>query len=439
MTSSKPILGVNDLQSQFPEIAAEANGWDPETITAKSNQKKEWKCKEGHIYSSTVGNRTGNESGCPVCSGNQVLSGFNDLKTKFPDIAAEAYEWDTSTVSPKGGRIERWRCPKGHIYEARISDRTVNSSGCSFCSGKKVLIGFNDLESQFPLIASESQGWNPRTITSGSNKKMLWKCPEGHSFTASVKTRTKSNGTGCPYCSGNRVLKGFNDLRFLFPQIAMEAQGWDPESVTSGSSLMKNWKCRSGHSYEKTVKDRTGEKKSGCPVCKGFIVVEGFNDLNSLFPEIASEAYGWDPRQITSGSNIKKKWKCAVGHIFTATVKDRTRPKGTGCPDCATYGFSPNNNAWMYLMGRSGEQQVGITNNLEQRMSQHRKNGWGIIDQVGPCPGRIILDTETSIKRWLQTNVGIIKGTYENWSTTKMEVQSLAELKARSGIETDLF
>jgi len=26
-----------------------------------------------------------------------------------------------------------------------------------------------------------------------------------------------------------------------------------------------------------------------------------------------------------------------------------------------------------------------------------------------------------------------------HWSTTKMEVQSLAELKARSGIETDLF
>jgi hypothetical protein len=29
MPSSKPILGVNDLQSQFPEIAGEAYGWDP--------------------------------------------------------------------------------------------------------------------------------------------------------------------------------------------------------------------------------------------------------------------------------------------------------------------------------------------------------------------------------------------------------------------------
>jgi hypothetical protein len=29
--------------------------------------------------------------------------------------------------------------------------------------------------------------------------------------------------------------------------------------------------------------------------------------------------------------------------------------------------------------------------------------------------------------------------TTENWSTTKMKVQSLAELKERSGIETDLL
>jgi len=38
--SSKPTLGVNDLQSQFPDIAAEAYGWGPDTITAKSGKKK---------------------------------------------------------------------------------------------------------------------------------------------------------------------------------------------------------------------------------------------------------------------------------------------------------------------------------------------------------------------------------------------------------------
>ena len=53
--------------------------------------------------------------------------------------------------------------------------------------------------------------------------------------------------------------------------------------------------------------------------------------------------------------------------------------------------------------------------------------------------GKTILDTEEAFKKWLKKEIGVMDGTTENWSTTKMEVQSLAELKARSGIEADLF
>ncbi len=56
-----------------------------------------------------------------------------------------------------------------------------------------------------------------------------------------------------------------------------------------------------------------------------------------------------------------------------------------------------------------------------------------------PSKGQKVLDTENAFKKWLKKEIGLMEGTTENWSTTKMEVQSLAELKARSGIETDLF
>ena len=36
------------------------------------------------------------------------------------------------------------------------------------------------------------------TITSGSGKKMLWKCSQGHQWYATVNSRT-SNKTGCKY------------------------------------------------------------------------------------------------------------------------------------------------------------------------------------------------------------------------------------------------
>jgi hypothetical protein len=36
-----------------------------------------------------------------------------------------------------------------------------------------------------------------------------------------------------------------------------------------------------------------------------------------------------------------------------------------GCPTCAKYGFNPDKDAWFYLMQRPGEQQLGITNELD--------------------------------------------------------------------------
>ena len=90
-------------------------------------------------------------------------------------------------------------------------------------------------------------------------------------------------------------------------------------------------------------------------------------------------------------------------------------------------------------MQRPGEQQLGITNTLNQRIGHHEKNGWTLLDKAGPQSGRIVAYTETTLKKWLRKEIGVMERTTENWSTTKMEVQSLAELKARSGIETDLF
>ena len=91
-------------------------------------------------------------------------------------------------------------------------------------------------------------------------------------------------------------------------------------------------------------------------------------------------------------------------------------------------------------MKRPGEQQLGITNDFSTRIKRHESNGWSLIEHTTvPSKGQKVLDTENTFKKWLKKEIGIIEGTTENWSTTKMEVQSLAELKARSGIETDLF
>ena len=87
--------------------------------------------------------------------------------------------------------------------------------------------GRNDLASSFPDVASE---WDfdrnfplsHKEVSFGSHKKVFWLCQLQHSYESDVGGRTR--GRGCPYCSGNAVLAGFNDLAITRPEMLAE---WD--------------------------------------------------------------------------------------------------------------------------------------------------------------------------------------------------------------------
>ena len=89
-----------------------------------------------------------------------------------------------------------------------------------------------------PELAREAEGWDPSQITYGSGKKFLWRCNSNHTWEAKINNRTASN-SGCPYCSNSKVLIGFNDIQTTHPEIANEADGWDPKSTTFGSGSLR--------------------------------------------------------------------------------------------------------------------------------------------------------------------------------------------------------
>ena len=78
-------------------------------------------------------------SGCPVCSGRQVLPGFNDLATLFPGIALQADGWDPSEVLAGTHKKYAWICDKGHRWRSVVKDRTLRGDGCPSCA----INGFN--------------------------------------------------------------------------------------------------------------------------------------------------------------------------------------------------------------------------------------------------------------------------------------------------------
>lgn len=240
---------------------------DPSVLAAYSWKRYWWKCAKGHSYESAAAHRTRGR-GCPFCSGQSVLAGFNDFGTLMPHLAHEWSDANPIAVSEVTAWTDykaHWICPVGHEFQMQVKRRS-RGLGCQYCSGYLVLSGFNDLLSQHPIIAAELIGTDPATITSGTHTLRNWKCRIGHQWRTSAKTRV--SGSGCPVCSNNKVLPGFNDLASTSPELMCE---WNfelndilPTEVTSGSGKKAHWTCVLGHKWKARIYSR---RIRGCPRC----------------------------------------------------------------------------------------------------------------------------------------------------------------------------
>ena len=228
----------NSLANKYPEIAKQWNyeknlSLKPEMIMPTSNKKIWWKCHKGHEWQAVVSSRVSGGNGCPYCSGQKVLTGYNDLCTTNSDIA---FEWHPtkngdllpSMVSAGTAKKVWWICPVcKKSYQTAIYHRT-NGKGCPYCSSRIIESGVNDLASLNPTLATK---WNfekngdllPSMVSFHSGRNVWWKCSLGHEWQATVANRVKDRG--CPYCAGKKVLSGFNDLTTTNPILALE---WHP-------------------------------------------------------------------------------------------------------------------------------------------------------------------------------------------------------------------
>lgn len=323
----------------------------PDTVSYGSKSKVWWKCAHGHSWKSAVYARTGYGTRCPVCVGKLPVAGINDLQTIHPELAQQWHptlnaDLEPTQVRPGSHRAVWWICNKGHVWRASVNSRT-HGSGCPTCSGDKITVGSNDLQTTHPDLSAQwdterNADITPKDVTSGSHYKAWWVCDKGHSWKAFVSSRAA--GSGCPICAGKVILAGYNDLETQFPLIAAQ---WhptmngilSPKNVSPHSNRKVWWQCGMGHSYQAVINSRTS-KGNGCPYCAGRKVLQGFNDLATVNPVVASQWHptlngALTPQDITAGSHRKVWWKCSEGHAWQAFVYSRTNDKKCGCPICS--------------------------------------------------------------------------------------------------------
>ena len=366
----RPIIGVNDLATTYPDLLQE---WDyennelsPDKYLPGSNKNAYWICKRcGNRWQTKIINRALKKSGCPVCMDIQrgktrtqnTIAKRGSVEIEFPSLASD---WDYTKnfpLQPKdvhgNSRKKVWWIGKcGHTWQATIQNR-VSGNDCPVCAGKTVFAGFNDLASKYPEISCQwhpalNNGLLPNQVTAHSARKVWWLCPEcAEAYYTSIYSRT-SLRTGCPVCANKIIVVGKNDLATTHPDLTKE---WHPSKndklrpsdIVVGSNRKVWWRCEIGHSWQATPSARKSGR--GCPICaqevrpinrqKTYLIKNG--SLADNYPAIAEQWHptlnaDLTPYQVTSGSSALIWWICEKGHEWEAVISSRTA--GRGCPYC---------------------------------------------------------------------------------------------------------
>lgn len=260
------------------------NEWDyeknlvkPEKYSVGSNSSVWWICENNHSWQQIIRNR---KAPCSYCSHRKLWTGFNDLNTLSPELLEE-WDYSKNIISPSkilnfSSTSVWWKCRKNdHTWKARINARTniKNPTGCPYCSNRRVLKGYNDINTTHPELAKE---WDSKKNNTKIDEAMLyskkvffWICQYGHHY--SMSGEKKILNQTCPYCSNKKVLEGFNDL--LSKNLALSKE-WDsvknkdnPNEVYYKSYNKYWWLCQEkNHSWKASLANRIS-RNSGCPDC----------------------------------------------------------------------------------------------------------------------------------------------------------------------------
>jgi len=245
---------------------------------------------------------------------------------------------------------------------------------------KKYLTDYPDLLSEFH--PTKNGGLKPENLTYGSSKKVWWTCnvEESHNWETSVAHRT--NGRGCPYCSGrkssknirneklkklgwsmldeyerNSVKTNFQCLRCnnvvssTYMHISSQHkkckckiyekhhQNWSLEAKNRGGKLLTPyyigggntkylWSCERGHQWESSILSVI-RQKSWCNECRGF-KKRTFQELQKIVDER-------DGVLLTTkylGTEGSYEFRCNLGHYFKNTFRHIV-DRGQWCPTCS--------------------------------------------------------------------------------------------------------
>lgn len=236
-----------------------------------------------------------------------------------------------------------WKCAEcGHEWQAPIKNRVgygkQKPTKCPRCSKRsnqtlREWCVSNDRKDILEEFDTERNSMTPSDLSAHSSKKVRWRHYDAksdmiHPWVASVNSRTKPSGTGCPYCAGVKTLTGYNDLATTYPDLMpywdFELNDIDPTKTPHSHTVSTYWKCpECGHTWRSKAKD-VAKKEHPCSKCckrkKMAAAIEKTGPLSVTNPDVAAL---WHP---TKNGDLKPQdvaacdgttvWWCMKSNII---------------------------------------------------------------------------------------------------------------------------
>ena len=403
--------GINDLQTLFPDIAAEwseKNTLPPNKVLAGGHTKYYFKCSHcGNLWKASVVARI-NGTGCPKCSSSlhtsipeQVV--FQCLKKTIPSIKnsykpawingreIDIYLPDTKIgIEYDGGGWHK------NVAKDIEKTRIMKEQGVSLIRIREPKCPeIND--DSFQIITSEPKSDQTYLKMAIADLFSLLK----NQFNIEAELLCDIDEV---YAEEVKKYRNKNlDISFAseFPALMDEwnstkNNGLDPQKMPPRSNVNIWWKCKvCGYEWQATIDRRASG--AGCPYCAHEVVWAGHNDVETLRPDLLEE---WDfenntitPKEVAPNSHHRIAWKCSkCGHRWKSPLYNKS--KGHGCPKCARKTVAEKNSkcvknldtgiVYKSVGAASKDTGIGPTNITRVCRGEGKKAGgyhWAYVDE----------------------------------------------------------
>ncbi|WP_165497513.1 MULTISPECIES: zinc-ribbon domain-containing protein [Bacillus cereus group] len=354
----KIIKGKTDLETLFPEIVKEWNyeknkGKKPFEVSARSNNKVWWKCKNcGHEWKALISNRTRDDgntgSGCPKCS-NELQISFpektiyfylkQNFKTVLENIDNNYFSW----LGKMSIDIYISELKLGVEYDGGWHKEEIDLRKNKLCKDNGItLIRIRD--NRLPDLKDTSIDYTVenRSETDLESAIKLIFDYINKAYNCVFEIDVDINRDRISVYKEMDLQKKKNSLEQANYQLASEWNyekngGLQPSVVKPFSHKKVWWVCKKGHEWVATVSSRN-RGGNGCPKCANKTPQVNHDSLNKEHPQLLEYWHSTKnlpllPNEITVGSGKNVWWECPNCKFeWRRTIL--LQLKIDGCPSC---------------------------------------------------------------------------------------------------------